>query len=309
MAPEQAEDPHQADVRRHLQPGLHASFLADGPATVRRRKHHAKTEAAPRRGTRVRGAQPRIPPAVASGATLPRQATEDRFSTPAEVGAALEAVRADRPRRWWLLGAASGVVAAAAVAGMVLWISLRPTPAPPKTRKTKRNGSPAAGEVTIADGGREPERRPRRQLHLRAAGTAWTFAGNAGIQHGRSPFGAANAPDGDGHAAFLQGNPQRQGTPRRHLPVALSRAGDLHGFLPGARHESGQPIQFSVDGRNVGRTIVPARNGWALYTTTPFTIRTAGSHTIQFAATINNGDNTSFIDCVSIAVEGKQTRR
>ena len=42
------------------------------------------------------------------------------------------------------------------------------------------------------------------------------------------------------------------------------------------------------------------RPSWGLYTTTTFTITTAGNYTIRFAGTNNSGDNDSFIDDVSI---------
>jgi hypothetical protein len=316
MAPEQAEDPHQADVRADIYSlGCTLHFLLTGQppfaggSIMQKLKRHREEEP-----PRLEAAQPTIPPVVAQVVRrCLAKRPEDRFGTPAELALALEAARTHGPGRWWLLGAAGGAVAAAAVAAIVLWISLRLTPTPTKTEdETKMARPQPVREVSIADAGfSNPNVVGDGGFVYAPIGTPWTFAGNSGIQADGSAFGAPHAPDGDGRAAFLQGNPhERQG----FLGVISQSLYLVPGtytvsFQAARRLNQVQPIQFSVDGRNVGRTIVPAHEGWAFYTTSPFTIRTVGSHTIQFAATANNGDNTAFIDGVSIAIDGKKARR
>ena len=147
----------------------------------------------------------------------------------------------------------------------------------------------------------ESERGQRRQLRVQPHGDALDFTGSAGIEADGSAWGAANAPDGDGRAAFLQGaNGAALGSISQSLYLAPGNY--TVSFEAAQRGGFGlQPIQFSVNGINEGSTITPTSTSWGLYTTTNFTITTAGNYTIQFAATNNIGDNDSFIDDVSIA--------
>ncbi len=127
-------------------------------------------------------------------------------------------------------------------------------------------------------------------------GTPWTFTGSAGIEADGSAWGAANAPDGDGRAAFLQN------LGAISQSVYLAPGTYTASFEAAQRNGYGlQPIQFSVNGTNVGGTITPSGTSWGLYTTTTFTITTAGNYTIQFAGTNSSGDHDSFIDAVSLA--------
>ena len=108
-------------------------------------------------------------------------------------------------------------------------------------------------------------------------------------------------PDGDGRAAFLQG---AGGGTLGGISQSLYLAPGTYTVSFEAAQRGGyglQPIQVSVNGMNLGSTITPTSTSWGLYTTTNFTIETAGNYTIQFAATNNSGDNDSFIDDVSLA--------
>lgn len=130
------------------------------------------------------------------------------------------------------------------------------------------------------------------------AGSSWTFANNAGIQHNGSAYsGSVVAPDGV-QTAFVQSISSTLGTMSQsvNFPAGTYRIS----FQAARRSGNIQPIRVSVDGTAVG-TYTPASNSFALITTAYFTV-TAGSHTISFAATDNVGDKTSFIDLVSIGL-------
>jgi len=60
-----------------------------------------------------------------------------------------------------------------------------------------------------------------------------------------------------------------------------------------------QPLQLSVDGIAIGAPIGPASTAFALYTSVSFTV-SAGSHTLRFATTYDSGDNTTFVDAVTL---------
>ena len=133
-------------------------------------------------------------------------------------------------------------------------------------------------------------------------GTAWTFAGNSGIQANGSSWGGANAPDGT-QTAFLQGNSSGGGSISQSVTF---RAGTYAIQFAAAQQPGGgtQPLAISVDGTQVGDVITPASTSFAQYTTAHFTV-SAGVHTITFSTTDNNdGDQTSFLDNVSIRTIG-----
>jgi hypothetical protein len=124
----------------------------------------------------------------------------------------------------------------------------------------------------------------------------WTFAGDAGIEHDGSALGAANAPDGDGQAAFLQDTGSI--SQAIYLPAGTYTVSFMAAQRAGY---SINPIQFSVDGQNVGGPISPTSTSWNRYTTVSFTITTAGLHTIAFTGTGNTTNFFGFLDAVSIS--------
>jgi hypothetical protein len=144
-------------------------------------------------------------------------------------------------------------------------------------------------------------------------GGAWTFYGNSGIEANGSAWGAANAPDGN-QAAFLQSNHNQISTAGKGVLGAISQT--VYFSSPGtysitfqAARRGGQvqPIQVSVDGAAIGGTITPAGSSFAASTTVSFTISAAGNHTIQLAATTNTGDNSSFVDAVTVRAVSELT--
>jgi hypothetical protein len=272
-------------------------------------KRH-REEAPPRLGRAV-------PPAVAEVVRrCLAKRPEDRLQTPAELAAALDAA-AGRPdwRRWFLVAAAGAfALAVVAVFGTVLLIGLRlsRTPSPVDGPRSVRPAPPTREATGIADGGfATPGVVPNGMYMYAPLGTPWSFEGNSGIESDGSAWAAEPAPDGDRRAAFIQGNPRERRGELGTISQSLYLVPGTYtvSFQAARRAGQVQPIQFSVDGRNVGSTITPTSSAWATYTTASFTIRKEGNHTIQFAATTNDGDHSTFIDAVSISLGGKLLRR
>jgi hypothetical protein len=130
-------------------------------------------------------------------------------------------------------------------------------------------------------------------------GTAWTYAGMAGVSANGSGFtaGNPNAPEG-GQVGFLQG------AGAFSQAVAGWAAGTYQISFAAAQRAnvqaSRQDFQVLVDGAVVG-TFTPAGTAYASYTTAAFTV-TAGLHTIAFQGLDSaGGDNTAFLDNVQVA--------
>ena len=62
--------------------------------------------------------------------------------------------------------------------------------------------------------------------------------------------------------------------------------------------DSSQTFQVEIDGQVVG-TFIPKDTSYRLLSTDNFTV-TAGFHTIAFVGLDPNGDNTAFIDAVTL---------
>jgi hypothetical protein len=107
-----------------------------------------------------------------------------------------------------------------------------------------------------------------------------------------SAFNNPNAPQGT-QVAFLQ----KTGSVTQSLNFF---AGTYKiSFSAVQRPGNSQTIKVLVDGTSVG-TFTPSGSSFATFTTNAFTV-TAGSHTITFAGTVSSGDNTAFIDQISVA--------
>lgn len=128
------------------------------------------------------------------------------------------------------------------------------------------------------------------------ANASWTFTNYAGLQHNGSVYYASDAPDGV-QTALLQGYASTLGTMTQS--VSFSTAGSYAmRFQAARRYGTPQPIRASMDGATIG-TYTPLSNSFELITTDSFTA-TAGNHSIQFAATDNSGDKTTFLDQMTI---------
>jgi len=134
-------------------------------------------------------------------------------------------------------------------------------------------------------------------------GGNWNFTGYSGIQSNGSTWGGANAPDGM-QTAFLQGTPNTSNATLGSISQSVNfiAAGTyVITFQAARRLGQIQPLQFSVDGVNIGMPITPADCSFQSYVTNSFTIKTAGSHTIKVTACANTSDLTVFIDKIGLS--------
>ena len=133
-----------------------------------------------------------------------------------------------------------------------------------------------------------------------ATGASWAFTaanGNngSGLQHDGSAFGATPAPEG-AQTAFLQSDASISQTLDDVAAgtYALSFQAARRAYSGGGQ----QSFDVSIDGQTLG-TYAPTLTWFSPYTTTPIVLG-AGSHTIRFTGRNLSGDNTDFIDAVSI---------
>jgi hypothetical protein len=129
------------------------------------------------------------------------------------------------------------------------------------------------------------------------AGSAWSFAGSAGVSGNGSAFTSGNpaAPEGS-QVAFIQENGS--------VTQSMSFAAGTYAlsFRAAQRGNFGGPQTFNVllDGNVVASFNNLTGTVYNTLTTGSFTV-TSGSHTVTFQGTnLNGGDNTAFIDQVSI---------
>ncbi len=141
-----------------------------------------------------------------------------------------------------------------------------------------------------------------------STGSAWTFsspsggstAGYAGVSGNNSPYTGGNpsAPQGS-QVALLQGGGMISQS------VAGWAAGTYTISFDAAQRAnyqaSREDFEVLVDGAVVG-TFTPSGTSYQVYTTVAFNVA-AGSHTIEFLGLDSaGGDNTAFLDAVSVAV-------
>jgi serine protease len=151
------------------------------------------------------------------------------------------------------------------------------------------------GSGGLANGGFETPALAAGGYQYTPSGGSWTFSGGSGIQSNGSAWGAPAAPDGQ-QTAFLQGfNAQIAQT------VNLAAGSYSVSFYAARRAYQGavQPIQITIDGIAVGSPISPVDTNFALFTSAVFTVA-AGNHTVQLTSTNGNGDNSSFVDAVTL---------
>jgi len=129
------------------------------------------------------------------------------------------------------------------------------------------------------------------------AGIAWTFGIGAGVQGNGSVWGAAAAPDGT-QTAFIQG----LGSISQTIDLAVGAYTlDLQIAQRPFSVPAGavQPIRVSVDGQPIAADLVPPSTSFTPFSL-PFSIGSAGTHTVQISGTDGNGDKSTFVDAVSI---------
>ena len=130
-------------------------------------------------------------------------------------------------------------------------------------------------------------------------GSPWVFTGGSGISGNNSGFTSGNPPAPQGvQVAFLQG------TGSFTQSVTGWAAGSYVLTFDAAQRGnvgvSQQNLDVLIDGIVVG-TFTPSGTSYQSYSTVAFTV-TAGTHTIEFQGLDSaGGDNTAFIDAVSIS--------
>ena len=125
----------------------------------------------------------------------------------------------------------------------------------------------------------------------------WDFAG-AGIQRFGSAWGAADSGDGN-QTAFIQNTGSLSQT------LSLASGAYALSFLAAQRAYSipaggVQPLRVSVDEVPIGGLVTPPDTSFRVFTI-PFTISSAGTHTLSFAGIDGSGDKSTFIDAVTLA--------
>jgi hypothetical protein len=129
-------------------------------------------------------------------------------------------------------------------------------------------------------------------------GSAWAFAGPAGVSANGSGFTAGNLPTPQGsQVAFLQ----KTGSFTQSVAgwAAGSYVITFDAAQRGNFQASHQDFKLLVDGAVVG-TFAPSGTAYQGYITAAFTVA-AGPHTITFQGVDTaGGDNTAFVDDVSV---------
>ena len=125
----------------------------------------------------------------------------------------------------------------------------------------------------------------------------WFFTNQSGIQANGSALGAATAPQGI-QTAFLQGSGNQLASMSQTLKLD---AGTYTVSLKAARRASDgsgiQPIKFSFGQKQIGGLITPSSPSFEKFTTSSFTVTSAGNYTLRFDATNGSAAGTgTFID-------------
>jgi hypothetical protein len=153
MSPEQAEDPHRADVRADLYSlGCTLFFLLTGrppfpSGTFLQKVNRHRDEPPPTLETLRKDVPADV---VAIVRRLLAKRPEERFQTPAELAAALAGLGSGHRTRRRLLWGAAGALAAAAVGGIALWKIAQPRTPPPRDDNANRSAPTAAGDTLVA---------------------------------------------------------------------------------------------------------------------------------------------------------------
>lgn len=151
---------------------------------------------------------------------------------------------------------------------------------------------------SISDGSFEAPTLVANTFLVSPTGSAWQFAGGAGVTANSSPFTSSNpnAPDGN-QVAFLQGGGSMGQT------LYLDAGSYVFTFAAaqrgGSAQQHAQEIEVLVDGAQVG-LVTPSGTGYTQYQTLDFQVA-AGRHTVRFVGVDpSGGDCTAFVDEVSL---------
>jgi len=129
----------------------------------------------------------------------------------------------------------------------------------------------------------------------------WTFNANAGVQRNGSAFGAPAAPEGE-QTALIQ---NKDGNIGMFTQTLFFPKGTYTIRFLAARRSFGGQQSFEV---RVGDTVVgtfapTSTTAYLSYETAPFVVASGGSRTVSFVGTAPTGDNTAFLDAVTIVMQ------
>jgi hypothetical protein len=129
----------------------------------------------------------------------------------------------------------------------------------------------------------------------------WAFVGNAGVAK-NAAFGNPPAPDGV-QCLFLQsagaaGTYVTGVTGSVVQTLTLAAGSYTLKFNAARRGSNNQPIAVSVDGVTIGMATPTSNTAYAPFAYS-FSVA-AGTHTVSLSATNGTGDNTAFVDTVTL---------
>jgi hypothetical protein len=154
--------------------------------------------------------------------------------------------------------------------------------------------------VGIQDAGFETVALPAASFRYNPTGSPWTFNGTSGISSNGSAFTASNpaAPQGL-QVALLQ----QQASITQSVTFAAGTYTLSFSAAERASNKVPETFVVTIDGATVGAFNNVPGIAYTTQTTSSFTV-TAGNHTVAFVGTNNNGgDNTIFLDQVSLAAQ------
>jgi hypothetical protein len=130
------------------------------------------------------------------------------------------------------------------------------------------------------------------------SGAAWTFTGGAGITGNGNAFtvGNGNAPDGV-QVAFIQGS--GSSIAQTVTLAAGQRSLSLQAAQRGNSQFGVQVLLLQVDGVTVGQ-FQPPSTSYTSFQTAPFSIVTAGSHSVSVTGVGTGSDFTAFFDSLTV---------
>jgi hypothetical protein len=130
------------------------------------------------------------------------------------------------------------------------------------------------------------------------SGSPWIFLSGAGLTTNGNAFTGGNPPAPQGNqVAFLQG---ASGSISQVVSFAAGTyTGTLSMSQRGNMVGNNQTIAFCIDGTPVN-SFTPVGTDYKSYTTDPFDVTVSGTHTIAFIGLNGVGDNTAFLDQVSL---------
>lgn len=162
----------------------------------------------------------------------------------------------------------------------------------------------------LADGGFDSQAASVSQYcyNTNCPGGAWSVAGNAGLIKQGNPDWPAPVPISPSFVAFLQGN---FGTLSQSVTVPASGNYIVSFYLASRPLTSGsggdQTVQVTLAGQVVSQTALTSGQTFHRFLSVPVNLTANTAYTLQLAG-LASGDNTAFVDSVTVAPAGSVTR-